>query len=394
MKFNKYQQEANRTDQQNGRALDSFPTKVPMMGLAGETGQLLTEEKKRLRDGQPRRLFPERVTEELGDILWYLSNTAVRQDIPLGEAALAGAPGHDPRTDIEIEEYQRMVSRAGQGPETQETDRLIPLFRLAGRAGSLLEHLGDLMEQHPQHPQRPLDPGLLKQELSQMIQLLAEVAGGHGLRLEDIARSNLEKVSRRWGPLSSQREQYQLFDQDYPEHEQLPRRMEIQIRPDGPGRTVTRVNGSRFGDPLTDNHYEDDGYRFHDIFHLSFAAILGWSPTTRALLRRKRRSNPDVDETEDGGRAIVLEEGIAAFVFDHAARRNFLEGIDRVDYRLLRNIRELTEHLEVARRTEADWEHAILRGFRIWREVRAAGEGRMHADLEAGTIRMAGTANN
>ena len=389
MKFNEYQQQANQTDRQPRPGTDQLLTVVPLMGLAGESGELLTEHKKRLIDGQPYRQFPERVTEELGDILWYLSSAAARQGIPLGETALAGAPGRDPRTDIEMEEYQRLVSQGLENPQGRLA--LSTLFQLNGRAGLLLENLGKQLEQHPD---RPLDPGLLKQELSQMIRLLAEVAGGHGLRLEDIARSNLEKVSRRWGPLSSQREQYQLFDQDYPEHEQLPRRMEIQIRPDGPGRTVTRVNGSRFGDPLTDNHYEDDGYRFHDIFHLSFAAILGWSPTTRALLRRKRRSNPDVDETEDGGRAIVLEEGIAAFVFDHAARRNFLEGIDRVDYRLLRNIRELTEHLEVARRTEADWEHAILRGFRIWREVRTAGEGRMHADLEAGTIRMAGTANN
>ena len=42
--------------------------------------------------------------------------------------------------------------------------------------------------------------------------------------------------------------------------------------------------------------------RFHDIFHLSYAAILGWSPTVRALLRCKRKSDPRVDEVEDGGK--------------------------------------------------------------------------------------------
>ena len=88
---------------------------------------------------------------------------------------------------------------------------------------------------------------------------------------------------------------------------------------------------------------------------------------------------------------MVLEEGISAFVFNYAARRNFLDGVKSVDYKLLRNIRELTEHLEVARRTEADWERAILAGFQIWREVRAAGQGHIYADLEKGAIRMADT---
>jgi hypothetical protein len=52
-----------------------------------------------------------------------------------------------------------------------------------------------------------------------------------------------------------------------------------------------------------------------DVFHLAYAAVLGWSPVTRKLLDRKRRSNPQVDLAEDGGRAIVIEEGIAAMAF-------------------------------------------------------------------------------
>ena len=31
----------------------------------------------------------------------------------------------------------------------------------------------------------------------------------------------------------------------------------------------------------------------------------------------------DVDEVEDGGRAIVIEEGISAMVFSYAERRDF-----------------------------------------------------------------------
>ena len=39
-----------------------------------------------------------------------------------------------------------------------------------------------------------------------------------------------------------------------------------------------------------------DDYRFHDAFHYAYAAILGWSPVTRALFRLKRKSETDVDE--------------------------------------------------------------------------------------------------
>jgi hypothetical protein len=78
------------------------------------------------------------------------------------------------------------------------------------------------------------------------------------------------------------------------------------------------------GDTLTDASFVADGYRFYDVFHLAHAAVLGWSPVSRSLLGRKRRSDPQIDEAEDGGRAIVIEEGIAALVFAYAASHNYL----------------------------------------------------------------------
>ena len=46
--------------------------------------------------------------------------------------------------------------------------------------------------------------------------------------------------------------------------------------------TLLKSGGFLLGDRLTDNHLPEDDYRFHDVFHLAFAAVLGWSPTTRA----------------------------------------------------------------------------------------------------------------
>ena len=168
------------------------------------------------------------------------------------------------------------------------------------------------------------------------------------------------------------------------------RQMDMSIDSGEPGRVEMIINGKAFGHPLRDNRYEDDGYRFHDIFHLTYASVLGWSPTLRALMRRKRKSDPKVDEVEDGGRAIVIEEGISAMVFSYAERRDFLNGAEGINYETLRTIKDMTSHLEVNYRTEGDWEHAIMKGFELWRQVRAKGKGRLLADLEKGTIELIG----
>ena len=292
MELNEYQRLANQTDQQpetGNLDTDSKSIMVPLLGMAGEVGELLGEHKKWLRDGASYKLFPERVKEELGDLLWYLTNVATK----------------------------------------------------------------------------------------------------HGLTLGEVAEFNLSKTWRRWQPVGLAKGPRKLFDEDFPSSERLPRQMDISIGEDS-GKAITTIDGAKYGDPLRDNRYEDDGYRFHDICHLSYASILGWSPTMRALMRRKRKSNPKVDEVEDGGRAIVIEEGISAIVFSYAERRNFLDGAEGVNYDLLRTIKDMTSHLEVSARTEGEWERAIMTGFDIWRQVKAKGRGQIHADLERGTLELVG----
>jgi len=90
MKFGDYQREALKTDQVPYRSdTDKELTKkvVPLLGLAGEAGELLSEYKKFLRDGEGHKLFGERVEEELGDLLWYIANVASKFDLNLDEIA-------------------------------------------------------------------------------------------------------------------------------------------------------------------------------------------------------------------------------------------------------------------------------------------------------------------
>jgi hypothetical protein len=140
------------------------------------------------------------------------------------------------------------------------------------------------------------------------------------------------------------------------------------------------------GARIQDNAYDDDGYRFHDIFHLAHLAILGWSPVLRKLLNRKRRSDRWVDEVEDGGRAIVIEEGIVAFVFDYARKHEFLSGLREVDYDLLKTIRSLVVGLEVRACSVWQWERAIHEGYRVWRQIRTEKRGRLQIDVLSRSI--------
>lgn len=80
-----YQQLAGRTDRVESTEPSAIIT--ALLGLAGETGSLLTEYKKWFREGERYRVFTDQVAEELGDILWYVANIAQRSNLSLEEIA-------------------------------------------------------------------------------------------------------------------------------------------------------------------------------------------------------------------------------------------------------------------------------------------------------------------
>jgi hypothetical protein len=109
--------------------------------------------------------------------------------------------------------------------------------------------------------------------------------------------------------------------------------------------------------------------------------MLGWSPVVRALLRRKRKSDPQIDEVEDGGRAIVADEALAAVVFDYAHRHDFLKDVEYLDQQLLDLCHNLTKWFEVAKRSRYEWEQTILKAFDLWRSIQQNSGGRVHFDM-------------
>lgn len=257
---------------------------IALFGLAGEAGELLTEYKKQLRDGQSHQLFRERVTEELGDLLWYMASVAHKYD----------------------------------------------------------------------------------------------------LSLSDIAEQNLRKNYDRWGERSGAAVLRTAYDASFPVQERFPMQLVAVLhntRENGTSQSQFLIDGIPLGDPLSDNAYDADGYRFHDVFHLAYAAVLGWSPVIRKLLNAKRRSKPLVDSIEDGGRAAAIEEGISALVFSYAKDHRYLEGVQEIDTSLLQTIKAMTAHLEVNTCSMGEWERAVLDGFAAWRQIVNNQTGRLEADF-------------
>ena len=173
-----------------------------------------------------------------------------------------------------------------------------------------------------------------------------------------------------------------LFDANFPDSEQFPRKMEIEVITNDDDSATTIVNGNQLGDPLWDNNYYDDGYRFHDIIHLVNVTLLGWSPVLRGLLKCRRKSNSHVYAFEDGPRARAVDEGIISFIFSYARGRNFFDITDKIDYNAILRIKEMTNDFEVSHCTSEEWECAILTGFKLWRQIREDGGGKFYADLD------------
>jgi len=284
---------------------------------------------------------------------------------------------------MDFSTYQERASKTDRNPASDEKGMMIPLLGLAGEAGSVLAEYKKFLRDGKSHTQFR---DRFVEELGDLLWYLANVATKFGVDLREVAETNLVKCEQRWGPPPDR----PPFDEGYPENERFPRRFMIDFATthDMNEKPVVRVfyKGEPFGDSLTDNAAVPDGYAFHDAIHLSFAAVLGWSPLTRKLLKAKRRSNPKVDEVQDGARALYTEEGLSTFIFAYAKGYNWLEGKASVSSDLLRTLRTITETLEVGCCNEGEWERAIVQGFAVWREIKKRGSGTLVLNLDERTI--------
>ncbi len=372
-----YQRKALLTDRNFRKG--SRGLRLPLLGLFGEVGSLLSLPKRKQRE-KPTASYRESVIEEFGDVLWYLSNLASRHRIRL--SALAQAQGRDENLRITNKRspsltFRQLERRIGHGLRMAEAD----YFALGGAVGRVMSEFaaGEHWE---------LDRGEFLRHLARTFRLLIRAAGTEHISLNLAAHNNLEKIASRW---PQKRSFSELLDAKWDKNEQLPRRIVMYFdERNVKGKTYVfqTCRGINIGDRLTDNKFEEDDYRFHDVFHLAYAAILGWSPVTRALFRVKRKSTPSVDENQDGARAILIEEGIATWIFNHGLENHDFRYADGLDYPLLKAIRRFVSGYEVEKCPLWQWEAAILEGFRVFRQLRKRRRGWIIADLRTRSIKF------
>jgi NTP pyrophosphatase (non-canonical NTP hydrolase) len=288
---------------------------------------------------------------------------------------------------MDLDEYQAQALKTEQKPKVQEMAEVVPFLGLAGETGELLNEYKKYVRDGSAHVRFR---GRLKEELGDVLWYLADAAAKFELRLSEIAAINLTKVRERWGDRDRDGQlmlygHARIFDADYPPGERLPRRFVARFyqRQQGDRMHVrVVVDGRQMGQELDDNVREADGYRFHDVFHLACAGVLGWSPVTRRNLGCKRRSVDATDRNEDGGRATVIEESVSALVFENALDHARMEGIGWLDYDLLKAIKTLTAKFEVSVCTTGEWEKTIRMAYSIWRLVEQHAGGSVVVDLD------------
>lgn len=353
-------------------------------GYFGEVGGLLAAIKKSVRDHQLADDKSQIASEELGDALWYLFATARFLKIKpndLGAECVQQIrkrfdekemPAHFPVN------FRQIDGILNTHRERAALDRPRQLAALAHAAGMLANWTpGQLLAQ---------SAPLVLEHFGLLLAEWALTCSSLNFNVEDIARDNLEKTASRWP--GSHRVFEPFFDPDltYPAHEQLPRNFEIEFIERGTpesGYVVQVLSGVFIGDRLTDNIHKPDDYRFHDVFHLAYVAYLGWSPVLRGLLKRKRKSKPEIDVNEDGARAAIIEEGIATWIFNHAKQRDFYEGVKEgtLEYGILKQIKSMVEGYEVECCKLWQWELAILKGFEMFRLLKQHRGGTISVDM-------------
>lgn len=394
-------------------------SRISLYGLVGEIGSLTSAVKKTMLAGYENASNDE-VTEELGDLFWYLFNLATILDINEKEDILKHNIVHVRKEVTESSDRGERIRNALvalDGERLQnfisEADKFLSLeavsfyqyqqtaYLTARTEGHVLNdvclavlwQLGAELLRKFTMPDlelyintniTPRDPEIVIGEIAWH---LAAIASINKIKLDDVIERNVIKARFR----SCAEESNVYHDQKYPAKEHLPRKFEITFVSTSPEHARMYYQGRPLGDDLTDNSHYEDGYRFHDVMHLANAACLRWSPVLRGLLKKKRKSCPKTDEVEDGARAIIVEELVIKAIHAEGNRLRpnkedtntpLFPEIGHIAFRLIKTLVEYVKGLEVENSQEWQWREAIFQGAGMYHKLRQEGQGTITVNLE------------
>lgn len=367
--INEYCDEAKVTDRFED---DEF--QPILLGLFGEVGGVMAAVKKLKREKKAYVGFRANVIDELGDTFWYFTAVARRFDVSVPQLLLDlnSSETNDTQSVVASDDPRCPVAVSNKiGPKQGVCDHALVNI---GRASADMLRVQKMDSEERMNTMRSFVRNYLT------------VLGECNVSFSEVLAANVAKTRSRFGKLdlTSQPD----FDANFVEYEQLPRQFTIEMRERDNGKVYLRWNGVFIGDPLTDNIAEADGFRYHDVIHFAHAAILHWSPTMRALLKRKRKSDQHIDESQDGGRGVVIEEGLAAWLFSKAKELDYFEGHSSVSLDLLKHIQDFVRGYEVDKCPMNLWERCILDGYDVFRQVRLNKGGLIIGDRDKRTLKF------
>lgn len=340
------------------------------MGLFGEIGSFLSIYKKMARGENSNSLKSKsRIIEELGDIFWYFTLLCIKSGIDFSKLI-----SNSLNLNSNNREKLYLISEYPSAPFVQVTknDNLTGTFTTEELLKTS-EYLLQIIKASEVDFETAVS-----NFFNEYLLIIEKIDIG----LKQIVEANIYKVKERFVPIEELDLSSCEFDKNYSEDESFPKEFRIEFVTKANGKSYMKLNNVFIGDALNNNHKDEDGYKYHDVFHLAFVSILHWSPTFRALIKHKRKSNSKVDETEDSGRAIVIEEGLSAWLF----AKHKLDEIDLTDkknitYDMLKTIREFVHGYEVENCPLQLWESAITQGYSVFNEVVRHGGGVVECNL-------------
>lgn len=399
---------------------------IGLLSIGAHVGVLLQAHRDYLSNHLDAETSRAQVRRQLGQLVAELAALASGNNLSLDVIArtnllkisdragpLRLTPPGVPSGPLSANNYQQLAAVTDQQVK-DGIDPLalsVPMLGLAGEVGTLLVAQ---KKAYRDNATEASDPKFLTIELGDLLWYAAAVATHSGFPLEDSLIEGLGYVERHveeLAKLDNLPDDLPILDEGFDLTERFPRRMVIRFRkvladngnpqvkltleqaepiafPDGPVPIPgsTKLQGfaipGALGDPLNDNSFRADAYRYHDAIHLGFTAVMGWSPNTRSLLGVKRRSNKTIDENEDGARAIFAEEGMAAVLAKLSSHRQGFLAEDAVDDDTVDMLVTVFEDLEVARMPRWLWRRAVSQGFVAMHHLRGAGGGFLRIDLD------------
>ena len=400
--------------------------RIAQYGIASEVGSLVAAIKKKelLEPRKAWNVSNDEIVEELGDIVWYTimfatlhGNSAqdvirydlsslpveIEKDVKFKEALDEQNYAKFIRNSREFlsndaersfDEYQNISILTSR---TSGRDLLhVCLTRLLLYATVMMSHGFPQVEKYMQSDIVKLD---LLRSLGMVMWHVAALANVLGLSLDEVVarnRSKLNDLANFDGASPTP-----LHDEDVkvPNDQRLPRQFEVSFISVAEGKLQMFYEGKPLGDELTDNSREEDGYRFHDCMHLANAAKLGWSPVLRRLMKRKRRYDPQIDNSEDGARAQIVEEVVVKAVHSEGERASgvvpngktfvpiaLFTSKEQISFSFLKLIKRFVRKLEVEKNKYWEWQEAIVEGHKIYAALCKEKQGTVRVDIAMRTI--------